>query len=138
MFGLLCGAFQALTSRPQFNVLIIGLDRAGKTVRGGGPCGRARVRLRLRPQTPPPQTFLEQIKSHFLNMKPLQQEQIRPTVGLNSERVGGGAALRRSPVRRLTRRVASPRVDGTLGTLASRVDGTLARRRNPRAVSRSV
>lgn len=34
MFSLFCGAWQYISSKPQFNVAILGLDDAGKTVRG--------------------------------------------------------------------------------------------------------
>tara|TARA_B110001452_G_scaffold69863_1_gene56433 strand:- start:3515 stop:4108 length:594 start_codon:yes stop_codon:yes gene_type:complete len=82
MFSLLVGFWQAMFRKVEFQVLILGLDRAGKT------------------------SALEQIKAMFLGLDPLPASKIPPTVGLNIGRMtvnraklilwdlGGQSALR--------------------------------------------
>jgi ADP-ribosylation factor related protein 1 len=63
MFSLMVGFWQMLFRRAEFQVLILGIDAAGKT------------------------TVLEQIKSRFLGREPLPATKIAPTVGLNIGRI---------------------------------------------------
>jgi len=82
MFSLLAGFWQLLFRKAEFQVLMLGLDHAGKT------------------------TILEQLKGIFGGREPLPPSKITPTVGLNIGRIqlqrvklivwdlGGQAALR--------------------------------------------
>jgi len=63
MFSLLVGFWQLLFRQNEFQVLILGVDRAGKT------------------------TILEQIKAVFTGREPLAANKIAPTVGLNIGRL---------------------------------------------------
>ena len=63
MFSLLYGFWQALFRKVEFHILILGLDRAGKT------------------------SLLEQLKGIFTGMEPLPPGKIPPTVGLNIGRM---------------------------------------------------
>ncbi len=63
MFSLLMGFYRYLFRKQQFQVLIVGIDYAGKT------------------------SVLEQIKGIFCGMEPLPPGKIPPTVGLNIGRV---------------------------------------------------
>ncbi|CAH9103444.1 unnamed protein product [Cuscuta epithymum] len=63
MFSLLYGLWEYAFSKTEFNVLILGIDKAGKT------------------------TLLENLKSQFLNIEALPPDRIVPTVGLNIGRV---------------------------------------------------
>jgi len=63
MFSLLSGLWQCMVAKPEYYVLILGLDRAGKT------------------------TLLEQLKATFKGIEPLAPDQIMPTVGLNIGRL---------------------------------------------------
>lgn len=60
MFGLCTGYYHMYFNKPEYYVIILGLDCAGKT------------------------TLLERIKAIFSNRAPLPPQSIRPTVGLNS------------------------------------------------------
>lgn len=61
MFGLCTGYYHMYFNKPEYYVIILGLDCAGKT------------------------TLLERIKAIFSNRAPLPPQSIRPTVGLNSK-----------------------------------------------------
>lgn len=61
MFGLCTGYYHMYFNKPEYYVIILGLDCAGKT------------------------TLLERIKAIFSNKAPLPPQSIRPTVGLNSK-----------------------------------------------------
>ena len=63
MFSLVMGFYRYLFQRHQFQVLIVGLDYAGKT------------------------SVLEQIKTIFCGMEPLPPGKITPTIGLNIGKV---------------------------------------------------
>ncbi|CAH9141257.1 unnamed protein product [Cuscuta epithymum] len=63
MFSLLYGLWEYAFSKTEFHVLILGIDKAGKT------------------------TLLEKLKSQFLNIEALPPDRIVPTVGLNIGRV---------------------------------------------------
>ena len=60
MFGLCTGYYHMYFNKPEYYVIILGLDCAGKT------------------------TLLERIKAIFSNRPALPPQSIRPTVGLNS------------------------------------------------------
>lgn len=90
MFSLIMGFWRLLFKKSEFQVLIVGLDGAGKTVREArappaavardspvDSCARALV----------PQSVLEQIKGIFSGMEPLPPNKIPPTVGLNIGRM---------------------------------------------------
>lgn len=66
MFSLLSGLLELLFRKEEYQILILGVDNAGKT------------------------TALEQMKALFLRMDPLAPEKIPPTVGLNIGRVEVG------------------------------------------------
>ncbi|KAK6155732.1 hypothetical protein DH2020_009980 [Rehmannia glutinosa] len=63
MFSLVYGLWQYMLSKMEFHVLILGIDKAGKT------------------------TLLEKLKSQYLNLEGLAPDRIVPTVGLNIGRV---------------------------------------------------
>ena len=63
MFSLLYGFWQALFRKVEFHILLLGLDRAGKT------------------------SLLEQLKGIFTGREPLPPGKIPPTVGLNIGRM---------------------------------------------------
>ncbi len=63
MFSLLYGLWKYLFSKAEFHVLILGIDKAGKT------------------------TVLEKLKSLFSDLEGLPPDRIVPTVGLNIGRV---------------------------------------------------
>jgi ADP-ribosylation factor related protein 1 len=63
MFSLFMGFYRYLFQKHQFQVLIVGLDYAGKT------------------------SVLEQIKTIFCGMEPLPPGKITPTIGLNIGKV---------------------------------------------------
>ncbi|KAG8468651.1 hypothetical protein KFE25_013734 [Diacronema lutheri] len=66
MFSLIAGLFEYLFKKAEFQVLILGVDHAGKT------------------------TALEQMKGLFQKIEPLAPEKIPPTVGLNIGRMEVG------------------------------------------------
>lgn len=63
MFSLFCGLWEVLTRKEELHVLILGVDKAGKT------------------------TLLEKLKSLFTDIPGLDPDQILPTVGLNVGRM---------------------------------------------------
>ncbi|KAG5582089.1 hypothetical protein H5410_052716 [Solanum commersonii] len=63
MFSLFYGLYKYMFSKTEFHVLILGIDKAGKT------------------------TLLEKIKSQYSNLEGLPPDRIVPTVGLNIGRV---------------------------------------------------
>ncbi len=63
MFSLFCGLWEVLTRKEELHVLILGVDKAGKT------------------------TLLERLKSLFTDLPGLDPDQILPTVGLNVGRM---------------------------------------------------
>ncbi|ORX62002.1 P-loop containing nucleoside triphosphate hydrolase protein [Hesseltinella vesiculosa] len=63
MYTLLSGLYQYVTQKEEYNILIIGLDNAGKT------------------------TLLEKIKSTYMDTPGLPADRIAPTVGLNIGRI---------------------------------------------------
>lgn len=63
MFSLLYGFWEYMFRKEEYRVLILGIDKAGKT------------------------TLLEQIKSVYTSLPGLDPEKILPTVGLNVGRV---------------------------------------------------
>ena len=63
MFSLFYGLYKYLFSKTEFHVLILGIDKAGKT------------------------TLLEKLKSVYSNLEGLPPDRIVPTVGLNIGRV---------------------------------------------------
>jgi ADP-ribosylation factor related protein 1 len=64
--------------KDEFNVVILGLDNAGKTVRGSAMIGGA-ISTLCRPQT-----FLEKVKTLFTDAPGLDPDRIAPTIGQNS------------------------------------------------------
>eukprot|EP00026_Physarum_polycephalum_P007420 Phypoly_transcript_07480.p1 GENE.Phypoly_transcript_07480~~Phypoly_transcript_07480.p1 ORF type:complete len:197 (-),score=31.33 Phypoly_transcript_07480:774-1364(-) len=66
MFSLMYGFWQCMARKTEYYILILGLDRAGKT------------------------TLLEQMKAIFKDVQPLPPDQIMPTVGLNIGRLEVG------------------------------------------------
>jgi len=67
MFSLIYGLIQYLSTKPKYNILIVGLDKAGKTA------------------------LLERIKQIFNGTEPIPFERIRPTVGLNIGEINAGS-----------------------------------------------
>lgn len=63
MYHLLRGLYDFLTRKDEFNVLILGLDGAGKT------------------------TFLENVKSQYNKTEGIHPDKIGPTVGLNTGKI---------------------------------------------------
>ncbi|KEI39823.1 uncharacterized protein L969DRAFT_27371, partial [Mixia osmundae IAM 14324] len=63
MYHLLTGLVKHLTRKEEFNVIILGLDNAGKT------------------------TFLERVKDNFTDTPGLSADKIAPTIGQNISRV---------------------------------------------------
>ncbi|KAK6936474.1 Small GTPase superfamily, ARF/SAR type [Dillenia turbinata] len=63
MFSLFYGLYKYLFSKTEFHVLILGIDKAGKT------------------------TLLEKLKSIYSNLEGLPPDRIVPTVGLNIGRI---------------------------------------------------
>ncbi|KAF7148359.1 hypothetical protein RHSIM_Rhsim03G0179200 [Rhododendron simsii] len=63
MFSLFYGLWKYIFSKTEFHVLILGIDKAGKT------------------------TLLEKLKAHYSNLEGLPPDRIVPTVGLNIGRV---------------------------------------------------
>ncbi|KAI5670110.1 hypothetical protein M9H77_10474 [Catharanthus roseus] len=63
MFSLFYGLWKYMFSKTEFHVLILGIDKAGKT------------------------TLLEKLKSQYSNLEGLPPDRIVPTVGLNIGRV---------------------------------------------------
>jgi ADP-ribosylation factor related protein 1 len=63
MFSLFYGFWQYMFSKLELHVLILGIDKAGKT------------------------TLLEKMKSVYLNVEGLPPDRIVPTVGLNIGRI---------------------------------------------------
>lgn len=63
MFSLFYGLWKHIFSKTEFHVLILGIDKAGKT------------------------TLLEKLKAHYSNLEGLPPDRIVPTVGLNIGRV---------------------------------------------------
>uniref|UniRef100_F6HDE9 ADP-ribosylation factor-related protein 1 n=1 Tax=Vitis vinifera TaxID=29760 RepID=F6HDE9_VITVI len=63
MFSLFHGLWKYLFSKAEFHVLILGIDKAGKT------------------------TLLEKLKALYTNLEGLPPDRIVPTVGLNIGRV---------------------------------------------------
>ncbi|XP_015878052.1 uncharacterized protein LOC107414454 isoform X1 [Ziziphus jujuba] len=63
MFSLFYGLWKYMFSKTEFHVLILGIDKAGKT------------------------TFLEKLKSTYSNLEGLPPDRIVPTVGLNIGRI---------------------------------------------------
>lgn len=63
MFSLFYGLWSYMFSKTEFHVLILGIDKAGKT------------------------TLLEKVKSQYSNLEGLPPDRIVPTVGLNIGRV---------------------------------------------------
>ncbi|KAG4182357.1 hypothetical protein ERO13_A09G040865v2 [Gossypium hirsutum] len=64
MFSLFYGLWKYLFSKTEFHVLILGIDKAGKT------------------------TLLEKLKSVYSNLAGVPPDRIVPTVGLNIGRIG--------------------------------------------------
>lgn len=62
-FSLMSGLWQCLFKKPKVNILIIGLDHAGKT------------------------TLLERIKSQFGHLPSIPAEKIPPTIGMNLAKI---------------------------------------------------
>mmetsp|Transcript_25663 Transcript_25663/g.44129 ORF Transcript_25663/g.44129 Transcript_25663/m.44129 type:complete len:196 (-) Transcript_25663:153-740(-) len=63
MFSLIQGFLQYLFAKPKVNILLIGLDHAGKT------------------------TLLERIKTQFGNMPGIPPDKIPPTIGMNLAKI---------------------------------------------------
>mmetsp|Transcript_12816 Transcript_12816/g.17671 ORF Transcript_12816/g.17671 Transcript_12816/m.17671 type:complete len:202 (+) Transcript_12816:43-648(+) len=59
MFGLFYGFYQYLFNKPEYKVLVLGVDNAGKTA------------------------FLEQLKTTYLGIQPFPHDKLMSTVGLN-------------------------------------------------------
>lgn len=70
---------QHLTRKDEFNVIILGLDNAGKTVLFDSTL------LVLETQAKCAQTFLEKVKSTFTDTPGIDPTKIAPTIGQNSE-----------------------------------------------------
>jgi len=66
MYTLVHGLYKSFTQKEEFNIIILGLDNAGKT------------------------TLLEKIKSIYLGIQGLSPDKIAPTVGLNIGKVDIG------------------------------------------------
>lgn len=79
-YHLISGLYAQLTARSSFNILVLGLDNAGKTVRrpNGPPIQRSE------PEPTAPQTFLEQVKTTFTDEPGVSPDKIVPTIGQNS------------------------------------------------------
>lgn len=63
MFSLMYGLWKYMSSKTEFHVLILGIDKAGKT------------------------TLLEKLKEQYLKLEGLPHDRIVPTVGLNIGRI---------------------------------------------------
>jgi len=63
MFSLISGFLRYIFSKPKVNILLIGLDYAGKT------------------------TLLERIKTQFGNIAAIPPERIQPTIGMNLAKI---------------------------------------------------
>ncbi|GMH09001.1 hypothetical protein Nepgr_010841 [Nepenthes gracilis] len=68
MFSLIYGLWRYIFSKTEFHVLILGIDKAGKT------------------------TLLEKLKGLYLNLEGIPPDRIVPTVGLNIGRIEVGNA----------------------------------------------
>ena len=95
MFSLIMGFWKLLFKKSEYQVLIVGIDYAGKTVRACPLSAPAAERALTRGSVvgfcarvpPSAQSVLEQIKSIFNGLEPLPPGKIPPTVGLNIGRV---------------------------------------------------
>ncbi|RVW57667.1 ADP-ribosylation factor-related protein 1 [Vitis vinifera] len=84
MFSLIYGLWKYLFSKAEFHVLILGIDKAGKTVIYHliFSCGNKSFLCMLLHLT-----LLEKLKALYSNLEGLPPDRILPTVGLNIGRV---------------------------------------------------
>jgi ADP-ribosylation factor related protein 1 len=73
MFSLLSGCFEFMLRKEELHILIVGLDKAGKT------------------------TLLERLKTLYTDVPGLEADKVLPTVGLNLANFEVGAGLGRWP-----------------------------------------
>ncbi|RWW83727.1 hypothetical protein BHE74_00007753 [Ensete ventricosum] len=85
MFSLFYGLWKYIFSKTQFHVLILGVDKAGKTVILLLP---TLIFMRMTSMILlSKDTLLEKLKSLYSNLEGLPPDRIVPTVGLNIGRV---------------------------------------------------
>jgi len=90
MFSLIGGLLKWLCSKQELNMLIVGLDHAGKTVRVASTLNNEHARA-LHTQSRPTlltvfvwrQTLLEQMKGMYNKSGTIPLDKIPPTIGLN-------------------------------------------------------
>lgn len=87
-FSLIVGFWRLFFRKEEFQILILGIDRAGKTViRRVRQLSYESISMRHPSHLPCMQTLLEQLKAIYTGLDPLPPSKIPPTVGLNIGRM---------------------------------------------------